>query len=82
MRSVKKGFYSVKLYLVTDILRRHPYGEITEKLTRNLEDQIRRDPAPWLWSHRRWKKEVPKNVDELRAEFKANHEKWLKTLDS
>lgn len=29
---------------------------LTERYARHLEATIRRDPAPWLWSHRRWKR--------------------------
>jgi KDO2-lipid IV(A) lauroyltransferase len=34
-------------------------GEISELHTRRLEADIRRDPAHWLWSHRRWKHRRP-----------------------
>ena len=30
-------------------------GEITEMFARYLEQTIRREPAYWLWSHKRWK---------------------------
>ena len=30
-------------------------GEITEMFARRLEQTIRREPAYWLWSHKRWK---------------------------
>ena len=34
---------------------RAPMGTITERYAQLLEATIRRDPAIWLWSHRRWK---------------------------
>jgi KDO2-lipid IV(A) lauroyltransferase len=30
-------------------------GEITELHTKKLEEEIRKNPETWLWSHRRWK---------------------------
>lgn len=36
-----------------------PPGTITERFTRRLEDDIRRRPEYWLWSHRRWKHARP-----------------------
>lgn len=30
-------------------------GEITEMFADYLEQTIRREPAYWLWSHKRWK---------------------------
>ncbi len=31
-------------------------GEITEKHTRLLEEEIRALPQYWLWTHKRWKR--------------------------
>ena len=42
--------------LITDNPRELPPLAITEQYTRLLEETIRRDPASWLWSHRRWKR--------------------------
>ncbi|MBV6406149.1 MAG: lysophospholipid acyltransferase family protein [Flavobacteriales bacterium] len=36
-----------------------PEGLITEAHTRRLEQDIRRMPATWLWTHRRWKHRRP-----------------------
>ena len=40
-----------------------PYGSITEKHTRMLEQQILEDPAYYLWTHRRWKRTRSDYVD-------------------
>jgi KDO2-lipid IV(A) lauroyltransferase len=29
--------------------------EVTQTLSRRLEEQIRRRPEQWMWTHRRWK---------------------------
>ena len=33
-----------------------PPFTVTERYARLLEANIQRDPAPWLWSHKRWKR--------------------------
>lgn len=52
---VKRGFYTFRFVTVTDHPAETRYGEITEKITRLLEEQILEAPQYWLWSHRRWK---------------------------
>jgi len=33
----------------------------TQKLTRIIEDEIRRRPEDWVWMHRRWKRKISKD---------------------
>jgi Kdo2-lipid IVA lauroyltransferase/acyltransferase len=55
VNKVKRGYYEVEIKPVTENpVSLGPY-EITEMHTRLLEEQIRRKPEYWLWSHRRWK---------------------------
>lgn len=51
----KRGHYSFELFDVTDKPQETAYGEITEKATKLLEDDICKSPQYWLWTHRRWK---------------------------
>lgn len=51
----KRGYYSFELFEVTDTPLDTEDGEITEKITRMLEQDINAAPEYWLWSHRRWK---------------------------
>ena len=53
---VKRGYFEVNYRLLTDRPNETEYGEIIEKFVRMLEETIDRDPAYWLWSHRRWKR--------------------------
>lgn len=57
----KRGHYSFEFFDVTDSPRETAYGEITEKATKMLEQDIRNQPEYWLWSHRRWKHKRPAN---------------------
>jgi KDO2-lipid IV(A) lauroyltransferase len=56
INKVKRGYYTVRF----ELLEEHPaataYGEITERHTRRLEQQILEQPEYYLWTHRRWKR--------------------------
>ncbi len=68
LRRRARGYYTARIYPVTETPREEAPGYITECFVRHLEHEIRRDPTPWLWSHRRWKREVPEEVlRELRS---------------
>jgi KDO2-lipid IV(A) lauroyltransferase len=51
----ERGHYSFEFFEVCEQPDKSAYGEITEKTTRLLEQDIRRMPQYWLWTHRRWK---------------------------
>lgn len=51
----KNGYYRIVNHLLTDSPCETEHGMITEKYVTLLEATIRREPAYWLWSHRRWK---------------------------
>jgi KDO2-lipid IV(A) lauroyltransferase len=53
---VKRGYYDVKYTLLFDKPTETAHGEITEKMTRFLEEKIREKPEFWLWTHKRWKR--------------------------
>lgn len=53
----KRGYYNIHL---------QPYqaksgevGELTASFALFLEEQIKKQPANWLWSHKRWKHKMP-----------------------
>ena len=55
MRRVERGRYDVHLEWLCEDPSATTDGEITERFARRLEQQIRKDPADWLWLHRRWR---------------------------
>ncbi len=67
---VKRGHYLVHLKLITDQADKLEWGQITEAHTKELEKTILKNPAFWLWSHKRWKRVVPKDLIELKKEQK------------
>ena len=52
----KRGFYELEFEEITHHPAGTAYGFITETGTHMLEKDILKEPAYWLWSHRRWKK--------------------------
>jgi KDO2-lipid IV(A) lauroyltransferase len=52
---VKQGYYTAEFIVISDEPNDTVENQITEKFSRLLEQQIRENPADWLWSHKRWK---------------------------
>lgn len=55
VQQVKRGYYSLEIKLITEKPKEMPENWLTEQYTRLLEKSILRNPAYWLWSHKRWK---------------------------
>lgn len=55
VKQTKRGHYTVDFQLITDSPRDMPENAITEEYTRRMERTILREPAYWLWTHKRWK---------------------------
>ena len=51
----RRGRYTVTFSLLSEHPASEPQYSIVERYARRLEDDIRRRPELWLWSHRRWK---------------------------
>ena len=51
----KRGYYKTILHKISDDSANTPDSFITETHTRLLEEDIKKQPEIWLWSHRRWK---------------------------
>lgn len=66
LRKVKRGQYEMELFLITEQPKEKSWGEITEAHTHLLEQEIKREPAFWLWSHKRWKREIPNDLETLK----------------
>jgi Kdo2-lipid IVA lauroyltransferase/acyltransferase len=57
----KRGFYEMNAEMLCDTPTNMREGEVSELFTRRLEQDIIKEPAAWLWSHRRWKHKRPAN---------------------
>jgi KDO2-lipid IV(A) lauroyltransferase len=77
IKKMNKGYYDVSFELITDQPRTLKWGEITEAHTKLLEKSILKQPSGWLWSHNRWKKEVPRDLEQLKeSQCKSFEEKF------
>ncbi len=52
---VKRGFYETKMEILTENPREVPDFEITDLFMKKLEAHIRKEPAYYFWSHKRFK---------------------------
>jgi Kdo2-lipid IVA lauroyltransferase/acyltransferase len=67
LEKVNRGYYKLHLQEITSNPRELNWGDITQKHTQLLEKIIEEKPEFWLWSHKRWKREMPENMIELIA---------------
>ena len=52
---VKRGYFTVKYRVITEIPRDFEQGELIQYVSTFLEDDIQKTPHLWLWTHKRWK---------------------------
>ena len=62
----KRGYYRATVKLISDNPKDEPEFAITEKYVREIENSIKRAPAYWLWTHKRWKR-TRQEVEEAQA---------------
>ncbi len=60
VRRIKRGYYELTFVPIEVDPEDKDPNPYTRKFLRMLEESIERDPAYWLWSHKRWKKKRPK----------------------
>ncbi len=74
LNKVKRGSYEIEFQLLTSEPRSLSYGQLTEQHVQLLEQSILDQPCHWLWSHKRWKREIPTDLDALKAAQKSKFE--------
>lgn len=55
----KRGYYSLVLHTLVEDPSSETVDSIAQKYHKKLEKTIRKEPAYWLWSHKRWKRSPP-----------------------
>lgn len=60
---VKRGYYTIKLDTLVSDPQLLPHGEITRRYVDRLVKAIEHQPENWLWSHKRWKMQLPKETE-------------------
>jgi len=68
------GHYEIELSLITDKPKDENYGFITQTYIDHLTKDCENSPEYWLWSHKRWKMNVPENLNDLKIEHKKRFE--------
>jgi KDO2-lipid IV(A) lauroyltransferase len=56
MSRPRRGYYTCTYHLMTSEPQALPEYELTRRFFQLLEEQIRRQPEFYLWSHNRWKR--------------------------
>ncbi len=74
LKKIKHGQYSIEFNILTEDPKSLPYGKLTEKHVQLLEESIIEQPCNWLWSHKRWKREIPADLDALKAAQQSKFE--------
>ncbi|NUQ24648.1 MAG: lipid A biosynthesis acyltransferase [Saprospiraceae bacterium] len=59
INKLRRGYYTMDFTVLEDQPAGTSFGEISEKHTRALEQQILAQPEYWLWTHKRWKRKRP-----------------------
>lgn len=62
IHSTKRGFYTLTFTELVDAPKSTSEGSVTLAFAKKLEETILEDPIGWLWSHKRWKRQIPKNA--------------------
>ena len=78
----KRGHYLMHLELITESPKTLKWGEITTQHTHLLERDIIKKPEFWLWSHNRWKRKIPKDIELLRTTQKENFNRKFNSINS
>ena len=55
VRQLRRGYYDATLQIISENPKDTPEFWITEQYARMMERSILRDPAYYLWTHKRWK---------------------------
>lgn len=73
MSRVKRGYYRCEYRLITQNAKDTEEFEITRSFFRMLEENVRRQPECYLWSHNRWKR----TREEFDQRFKTENGKVI-----
>jgi KDO2-lipid IV(A) lauroyltransferase len=64
IRRVRRGYYELEFQEIAVPPYEKESTAILDKYVAIVEKAIEKDPADWLWSHRRWKHRKPINTDQ------------------
>ena len=64
-KKLKRGYYTFNTTIVTQNAAELKNGELTKMYRDFLEQQIKEQPANYLWSHKRWKFDYKEEYDKM-----------------
>ena len=79
IHKIKRGYYSIELKLLSDKPKILNHGYLTSEYTSLLEKEIVLNPSQWLWSHKRWKRAIPDNLETLKKQQKEQFDKRFRS---
>lgn len=62
LRKIKRGRYELNAQQVCVNARELPAGTLITQYVAFLENELRTQPANWMWTHRRWKRTPPEGM--------------------
>ncbi len=62
VRRVGRGRYVVDFRLVEENVKALKKGHVMDRCLGELEEEIFNAPCDWLWSHKRWKHQIPEGM--------------------
>ncbi|MDR0431236.1 MAG: lysophospholipid acyltransferase family protein [Tannerellaceae bacterium] len=55
VRKIKRGYYTLEIKRMSESSKEAPEFWLTEQYARMMDTCVMRNPAYWLWTHKRWK---------------------------
>jgi KDO2-lipid IV(A) lauroyltransferase len=66
VQRAKRGYYDIVIYPIAENPQELSEGEITLRYSEILEKVIRKNPGDWVWTHKRWKHDLPEGKEVFR----------------
>ena len=66
---LKRGHYYFENHIITENAAECKPGEITRKFRDFIQEEITKDPASFLWSHKRWKHTYTKQYENMWIDY-------------
>jgi len=74
VRRTGRGRYNVEFRLVEENVKTLNKGHVMDKCLGELEEEILNAPSDWLWSHKRWKHQIPEGIQVQKRMFERTLE--------
>ena len=74
VRRTGRGRYRVEFRLVEEHVKALNKGHVLDKCLGELEEEILNAPSDWLWSHKRWKHQMPEGIQLQKRMFERTLE--------